>query len=473
MKSILLLFFLTISLATTANEVFSYQLKKNQKFEKTFSVNINDNATIHLIIVKNKDSKLYDLIPFYMDDKQVIIQLETANFKEIPEIISYHQNKNKVTLVSRQNETLDIMDFDVLSGKLTKKSISNFTKPATVFIEKQKSIILFYNKIDSSVSIVTIKDSETLNTSKYQVPASIQKNVSNTFKGTIEVLNTNEYVENGSIANTQAYFLNNIFYFVIDKENENRLETIILNPNKKEPFAFKTYVSNKIKKVKSSNSCVMDNKLFLMKLGKEGLNLSIFDIATGTKKKEISLNEELSKIASIKNSSSKFLKGANKKDMKPTITVNPTKDDSFKITMNYVNTTTYQYYNNWFWMQQMMFQQQMMMNQQNMMNTMPSRFGPNPDNYLEVLMDSFIEKTTSFSFILNDAFEVSEYKNQETTFKFVDKEKYLKSLSDNKNIYNSTIGFLEDEFHYMFTNKKENTVYILTKKINRRTTTTH
>ena len=474
MRSILLLFFLTISLVTTANEGFNYKLKKHQKFEKTFSVNINENATLHLLIVKNKDSKLYDLIPFYMNDKQAITQLETTSFKEIPEIISYHQNNNNVTLISHQNETLDIMDFDVLTRKLTKKSIPNFKKPATVFIEKQKSIILYYDKKESSISIVTIKDSESLNTLKYPVPVSIQKNISTSFKGTIEVLNTNEYVENGSIAGTQAYLLNGSFYFVIDKENENILETIILNPNKKEPFAFKTFISNKIKKVKSSNSYVIDGKLFSLKLGKEDLYLSIYDILSGTTKKEISLNEELNKIASIKSKSSKFLKGANKKDMKPTITVNTTKEGSFKVTMNYVNKTTYQYYNNWFWMHQMMMQQQqMIMNQQYMMQHSPNRFGPNPDNYQEVLIDSFIEKTTSFSFILNIDFEVFEDENQETTYKFVDKEKYLKLLSDNKNIYNSTIGFLEDEFRYMFTNKKKNTVYIQTKKINRKSTVTH
>ncbi|QNJ98310.1 hypothetical protein [Constantimarinum furrinae] len=463
MKYITGLVCLLLSINAFATDIFSFELQKHQKLEKTLSVDISSSATLHMVIVKNKDSKMYDLIPFFLDENMAVKQMETASFEEVPDLISYHMNGSIITLVSHQDETLDILDFDIDIGSLRKVSRNNIEKPEAVFIEDSVSVLLSADRKGETLNLVTITSGEQIVDNNIKVSEDLHRKIKKMFKN-VEAVNTNEYVKNGSISASQAYLNQGIIYLINDDIESDLLEAITIDPSAADPVTVRDYSTDALDKTKKSNTHVEGNKLFSVLLNKEDVKLSIFDLDSGNVEKSMLLSEELSAEKTINSRKGKFLKEANKFKMKATVSVNRTKNNNFEITLDYVDPAKYKYNNNWFWFHQMMFQQHMMM------NTVPMGFGPNPETYDEIALLASVVGTSDISFVLDSKWNLIPGAVEETKHQYVDKEQYLESLAKNKNVYNQSAGFLQDEYRYIYSDKKGDVIFIKSRPIKRRST---
>jgi hypothetical protein len=462
MKYITGIIFLLVSLNVLANDTFSFELQKHQKLEKTFSVDISSTATLHMVVVKNKDTKMYDLIPFYLDENMAVKQLDTASFDDMPDLISYHMNGNIVTLISHQDETLDILDFDIVSGLLNKVTHNNIEKPEAVFIEDSVAVLLSADRKGESLNLMTVKSSEQSEDINLKVSEDMNRKIKKLFKN-VEAVNSNEYIKNGSISSSQAYLNDGIIYLINDDIESDLLEAITIDPSAADPVTIRDYSEGTLDKTKKSNIHVDGDKLFSVLLNKEDVKLSIFDLDSGKEEKSMLLSEELSTEKGVNSRKGRFLKEANKFKMKATVSVNRTKHNNFEVTLDYVDPAKYNYNNNWIWFHQMMFQQHMMM------NSVPTGFGPNPDLFNDHPMLFSTVGTTEISFVLDSQWNIIPDAVEETIHQYVDKEKYLESLAKNKNVFNQSAGFLKDEYRYMYSDKKGDIIYIKSRPIKRRT----
>ncbi|PVW16373.1 hypothetical protein [Marixanthomonas spongiae] len=460
-QTILSLFiFLSSYTITSANELFSFSLGENYKFEKTHSVNIGIQATIHLVVAKNRDTRNYDLLPFYVNANQEITQLETTSYDKIPEIISYHHNANTVTLLNYQDDQLTLVDFDIETGNASSKRVDDFEKPEHIFRLPNKTIFLEVDRRGEHITVTELESVNSIHSESVPIPEVSQKEVRRLFKEAIEEVFTDEYVKNGSISEFQAYYESDKFIIVKNDERKDFIETFEIDPKNPKVLSIKEFNLDKLDKVKDRNSYLVKDRLFSVVIGKKDLNLTINNLTTGMEEKSFLLSEDLGQ-GGISDDYKAFLKQAKRNKITSTVAVNHTKEGNYSVTIDYVDAVSYHYNHNWFFMHQMMWQQQMLMQQ----TMMPGGFGPNPELYNEVDVVYFKEKPEAITFVLSKQLDVLENVNPETTYTYVDKEKYMEDLDENKTIRNYSVGFLEHEYRYIYTDKKEEMIYIKTEPI--------
>lgn len=449
-----------VTTSTFATDIFNFKLKENQKYENSYSVNFENEATLHLVVVKNKDTKNYDVLPFYMNKKGEVKQMTTTSYEDEPEMVSSHKKGSTITLLIYQKRKLQVIDLDLDSPAVATESIEVREKPENIITKANKSIVVIPDLNTKNLGFYIVESSQKIDKKTVEVSKDYQSEVHKIFTSRPDIINTDEFVQNGSIRSTQVYYENGNFILISDEKANEELEAFVVNPENNESLTKKVFTTTtNLDKIKDGNSYLMDGKVFGMYLGKQDFGISVFDINTGTEEKKFLLSEDIAQIENAKNIQA-YMKGVTKSKMKPTISVNKTKNNNYAVTVDYVDSSKYMYHN-WMWMHHMLMQQQMMM-QQNMAR--PSGFGPNPSNFE---MDEFFddEKSVSLNFTLDQNLTMLPNNNDPTQYQFVDKEKIMKSLEKNKDFKNMSAGFLENEYHYMYTDRAEETVYIHTKEI--------
>ena len=461
---LILICFNTISIA---NDLFTFSLAENQKFQQTQSVNLGNDGTLHFVITKNKDSKKYDLLAFYVNANQTIKQMETTSHEELPEIISYHYTKNNITILNYNDETLTVIDYNAETGKVNSDKLTDFKKPKTIFRLPNKTFFLDVDRKGEQMTVTKLENANSIISEQKDIPEKYQKVMRRLFKETIEEVYTNEYVKNGSIAEFQAYYENEKFIIVKNDEMKDFIETFEIDPKTPDLLSIKEFNLDKIDRLKNRNSFINDGKLFSILMGKEDFNITINNLQTGKEEKSLFLSKDILK-SSISEQYKAFLKEAKRNKNTSTLAVNNTKDGNYSVTVDYVDAVSYNYHHNWFIHQQLLFHQNMyMLHKQIQQMSIPSGFnGPNPEFYNHLDNVYFKkEKQEAITFLLSNQFDVIENATSVTEHKFVDKEKYTEELDENKEIKNYSIGFLENEYRYIYTDKKEETIYIKFKAI--------
>ncbi|WP_347374844.1 hypothetical protein [Aequorivita sp. Q41] len=450
------LLLLTVSFSY-ATEIFSYKLKDNEKFISAQAVNFSSEGILHTVVVRNRDTKSFDLVSFYKEADRQIKQLATATFEDKPEMVSYHKVNNTVTLLFYHRNVLSITDIDLTSNTVTKKDIPFREKPENIVTLPNKSIVINSDVNGRNISFLTIENSQSFNTKTTNVPIAFQKEIKNSFLGKLEIVNTNEYVKNGAINKTQAYYENGTFMLIKDTKTDEKLEAILITPESSEPVVQRDFTSTvKLAKIKDSNNQVIDQKLYGIYLGKEDFGVSVFDIHTGNEEKKLLLSEDIAQIENAVKIKT-YMKTATKSKMKTTISVNKTKSNNYTVTVSYVEKERYNYYfNDWFWMHH---HQQMMLQQQQMTIPRPGGFGPSFPMY-ESDAFFFEEKNQSLSFTLDTDLNLLTDNTEPTKYEFIDKKRIIKNLNENKELKNTSVGFLEDEYSFLYTDKKEETLFI-------------
>ncbi len=461
MKQILFLLFLTLSTTTWANDSFSFELDKNQKFEATVSFAL-ENATVHLLFVKNKDTKLYESIPFYMNSDQKIDKMQVASFEELPEIIGFHENGDLFSLLLFADESLHVLDYSKLKGNFNQKSFDSPDKPTVVFQQKNKTRFLTSENKGGTIKITSVFNSAEVSEKIFNVPTDIQKTVKDMLKESVDVIDNNHYVSNGSINTIQGYATGDYMYFTF-YNNLKKDNPYVLAINSESGNMTQTQLEMpEIKRLLDFNAHIIDDKIFASFLEKDDFTFQIYNAQTGTTLKSQTLKETLSQLPTIKRKSATYLKEIKKLKHRSTVAVNETVDGKYAVTVDFVNIDTYTY-NNWFWMHHFWFMNQMMM-----FNMGMPGFGPQ-----EMLPEAFINywgetKSVPLEFVLDSSLELLPNHDGATKNIEIDREKYGKQLAANKNLHNTSVGFLESEYRYIYTDKKEDVIYIKTKAIKRR-----
>ncbi|SDX16790.1 hypothetical protein SAMN05444411_103254 [Lutibacter oricola] len=447
---------------------------KNQKIEGTFSGDISKKQSVHLIFANNKTSKTYEVIPFYMDEMDKIVQLENINFKKSPGIVSYHLSKNTLTLILSEKEKktsqfYHIIDYNLENLTKTSKKIEKKDEDFTI---RQPKCTYIVNTQKTYLNIQRIDNSNTIN--QHQVTPTNSEKFKEIFKNNSpDVVNTNEFVKNGSINNLQSYLENNKLRFIKLNNKTNTVNSISINLEDYS-YKFNDFENNDLIDNKDSNSFIHDQKLFSILVSKKDALLKINDLDKG---KELLKKSLLNEIKSIdKSKIENIIKKASKGKNKPTITINKSINNKMVVNVDYVDARVYNYHFNWWfhhwmWQQQQWHTQQMMNMMQNQININTqnfqrmksfSSFGPNVFDYGDSMYTSSIKK--SITFVLDSGLKINKNASTKTKFKEIDRDKYLNPLKENTKLRHITASFQKDSFRYIYYSKTLKKFYIKTSK---------
>lgn len=466
-KVIFVLIFICSSITINATEgETTYKLSDNQKIIGTYSGDINRESSMHLIIYKNKSSKKHGIKPFYITKEGKTIQFDEINFEKQPSIISYHLNGDNLVLLVKESlkktDRLNILNINVKTNEVNSMAIEDFESPNLIFRLKNKTLLI--TKEDEFLLTKEIMNAKNIRDIETPIESKYESSFNDFFDTTLDAINTNEYVKNGSVNDTKAYYSNNTLIFDTSK---NGIRTLILDLNKN-TIKFNRIDVN-IKDYKDINSFIHDNKLFVFGNNKKDINIKTFDVITGEKLFESNLLEDLSD--QFGNEDIKALiKKSSRKAFKVTGTVNETVEDNMVINIDYVDTRTYNYNYNWWWnhiwfQQQMMWQQQLqqIQNRINNTNTMRGSFSGSVTDYITssvVNRNLLIENKKSIKIVLNKNFEVVKNASTESKFKEIDVDKYIDAIKKNTKLKHVTMSFTDSTSRYIYYSKKTKTFRI-------------
>lgn len=420
-----------------ANDKVSFKLNKDQKLIDTFSGDIGQNTSVHFIIFKDKSEKDYRIKPFFIDANQQIIVLEEIAFTTTPSVVSYHyKNENSLLtiLTKTEDEELHIIDFDINNSSL-KRSKQPFKHGYLTLRLQDKSILINRKEEDPKLNIVTILNSESSIEVDYTFSEVDLINFEEIVENKPDVVNTDEFVENGSINESKLYFINNKLVF--DYTTDKAYTSLVLNPFKKESPIFQSYFIKNFDKNKDVSSFVYENKSFLFIYDRKNIHIKVYEAKTGENLTILNLRVNLQN-AIGKDNLDGFIKDISRNNNKLTGTVNPTQGEKMLITLDYVDTTNYQYNN------MMLFQQQMMQMHMNMMNS-----GPNASTYEMDANLQLRKKREPIEFLLDSNFNISTEKAIPLKKK-IDKESFKIALRKNRYVKKESIAYTTSSLRYLY-----------------------
>jgi len=463
MKKIITALLLLAAITIEATEV-EYKLNENQKIEGTFSADLNKEQSIHLIFTKNSKSNLYEITPFYMDSEENTSMFNVIETKKRSSIISYHIQNNTLSLLLshkfKKIEEYIIVDFDLNTKKQTIKKIKK-GESNTVFRLKNKTIII--NKLKTSWDIIEINSTKTISKSNIKINAENQKDFETIFESSPDIVNTNEYVKNGSIQKNQAFYNDNKIIFTNTSNSSFNTKIITIDLVTKN-YSFIKYLNSEIEKIKDINTYIYNNTIFSIIVNKTDAILKINKLNKVENLYRASLNNELANYLDSEIVKS-LIKKASKKINKPTITVNKSIEHKLVLNIDYVDTNTYSYNYDW-WLHHWMFTQQVHMQQtmHHIKVNLPS-FGPNPMLYNDLAFYTTKTEKKSIKLVMNTDFSINKNASKETINKEIDRDNYLDKLKKNKDLKHITASFQEKSFRYIYYSKPLKKFQIKTSKL--------
>lgn len=301
------------------------------------------------------------------------------------------------------------------------------------------------------MDINEITDTNTITTKNINVDEDKIKDFKQFFKEEPQAVNTNEFVKNGSIAETKVYFVNNNLVITKDDRKEGITNAVIIDAHTG-GLTFKNY-SNKTEKQKDVTSFISGGNLFSIGLSKEDMNLKSFDLLSGKEKSAYNISA-LSKNLKADFNQAAFLKEAAKGSMTPTVTVNKA-GKNYAVRIDAVNKETYNYNYNWWWhhwmMQHQMMQQQRILQQNNV--RMMNMRGPGHRYYDRMIADYKEKKDIAFTVLLNEDLQLIDEYEPKTDLADIDKDKYLNQYKNDKSVLQLTATFLDTELRCIYQDK--------------------
>lgn len=467
----ILLFLCTFKSFATDTVIDIIKLSKKFKVSNTFSGDLSDTKSFHLIFSKNKKNKLYT-IHSYLFDGENIQAIQTIENKEEYQVVSFHQKDDTLTLLlsykKKKNNFLNLVSIDLKTKKITEKEPIKHDDFSTSFREKNRSVLIY--KSDDKIIIKEFVGANQPYKSEYIFNGKNDELNKLLKDKSITSIKTDEFVANGAIGQVKGYLENKSI--IITKQYAKENETDIVSLSFKEellvPSKINTFINAKQDKIgfKKYTSYYNSGKLYQLALGKKSGKIKISDTKSNKDLNTIILNESLSsKIKGNKEFQGieNFLKNAGRNKYNATITVNPTKSKKVRIRVDYVNQE-YSYHYNWWWHhhQFMMWQNQMNIHHN---FSAPSGFGPSQPN--DFVFESIsVKKAKRFFEILIDSKGL--FLNEElpeTIYKEVDKKEYINKLEDLQNLKHKSSCFLKHDFRYIGYSKNQKGFVIKTDKI--------
>lgn len=459
--------FLLTSFNTNPTKSKSIKLAKHYKVESTFSGDTSNKESFHLIIAKNIKKKQFEIIPI-ANKEGVLTQLDAIVFDKVPSILSFHKNEDTVSLIvskkGKKEKEFTVVDVNLITGKNeTSETIDG--KNFRAVLRTQNDNLLLFSNVDE-LKIIKTKNANAIKEIIAKGTKESKELLKAINKGSIDAVNTDEFVANGSINAIRAYTDGDAI--VISNENEKDGITYVSKINLKEGLEVDLksikYGTASTQKINKQTSYVNGSKLYQLKNNKKDANVSIYNLDSDDKTdlnlRDASISKKSKGFEGIEDFVKKSARSANE----PTMTINNTKNGNVSVRFDYVNKKQYSYHYNWWWHHHWMFQQQMMMMQQQQIirNNIP-RYGPSPDleDYSYVVAEKHF-----FEIVLNNkSIVVSDAKSEETVYSDIDKKKHIKVIDDNTKIKHASSVFINNKLWYFGYDKKTKSFKVLTKNL--------
>ena len=462
---ILIISFIISFFNDSEKEEFSYSLPEFYKLKNTISVKIAGQRSLHLAIAKNKNSNQYDVVPFVMNQNGKVNKLSTLSFEDEPELVSFHINDNQLTLINFQDDQLIIDDLDLDGIPNKRKLINEIEKPKNIITEDHETLFIKADRKENNLKVTRISNSENIQELNMQVPPDLQDKFKHMFETNPQIINTAEFVKNGSICKLQAYYEKNKINLVFNEQQDDQnISLLSISLESDNNFELKNFKTPEMDKLKNSNSFLKEEQLFVINSSKEDIELNVFSTEKENLIMNLSLKNDLSYLAENQEELEDFINNSRKNRNKPTVTINETKNGKLAVRMDYVNTKTYSYSDLW-WLQ---WHMQMQMHQQ-MMNQVPTSFGPNITS-LDIDELYTKEESHSFTLVLNKDLQIQKNEeNIETKHPDIDIKKYKERVEEMKKelkIENTSLSFLDTTYRLFYSDKKKNVIHIKTLQLN-------
>ncbi|UZH55243.1 hypothetical protein JRG66_15045 [Salinimicrobium tongyeongense] len=454
MKSIFTFCFLLVFSILSATpkpltEELVIRLQEDEKLIGTFSGDIDQQTSLHLLVTKNKQDDQYLVKTYFIDANKNISALENAVFPEKPSVISYHLKDEVLTLLLQQGkkkeEKLEILEFSTVNGGLKRFSVENFEEPYLIMRGSEKTFLL--NKKDEEIEIISITGALEPEKAILDFSGINRDTAEKFFKKKPEGINTAEFVAQGSINPSKLYYTHEKLVF--DYKSEKEYFILSVEPDTGEQEIFKADFSD-LDKVKEVNTYIYENKAFLFMNNREDIILRIYDIESQKLLREVKLREEFSANEDLK----KLITKSSRKNFSLTATVNTGIENTLLVNLGAVPTYEYFYMYNWWW-QHTMFHNMMM--QQISIPKPQLPFGPNTaqDNDLyyysapravQLVMDKDLK------FLKNSA--GTPVRPQ------FDKDKYLDIFRNNEMLKEETISFTTGSVRAIYFSESTKSIHI-------------
>ncbi len=451
---------------SSEREEFSYSLPEFYKLKNTVSVKVAGQRSLHMAIAKNKNSNKYDVVPFLMNREGKVNELSILSFEDEPELVSFHINDDQLTLINFQDNQLIIDDLNLDGLSTKRKLVTDVEKPKNIITQDHETLLMKADRKENKLSITRISNSENINELNLEIPAELEDKFDQMFESNPQIIKTEEFVKNGSIANFQAYYSDNKINLVFNEEEDDQnISLLSVSLEGENNFELKEFKTPEMEKLKNSNSFLKNKQLFVLNSSKEDIELNVFNTEKENLLKNLSLKKDLSYLAENQEELEDFIRDSRRNKNKPTVTINETKNGNLAVRMDYVNRNNYNYYNLWWmhWHMQMQWQMQMQMQQQQMMNQVPTSFGPNITS-LEIDDLYTKEEDHSYTLVLDKELQLQQtIKNIETKYPDIEIEKYkerIDKMKKNLKIENTSVIFLDTTYRLCYSDQKKNIIHI-------------
>jgi hypothetical protein len=479
MKKVIITLILFIFIKTVnANDVFnnSIILPKHYKTENTFSGNLSNKNSFHLIFTKNKKTKNYEVFS-YLFDGQNITKLKSLVSEKSYGVVSFHQKDDILSILfsykKKKKSFIKRIDYNLISKEKNESEIIPHEDFLTSIRQKERSILIYKNK--DSFKVLSFLGASTKEVKEISFTGKKDK-LKTFFKDKpVSSIKTDEFVANGATSEVRLYFENNTLFFTKDsdiavpvsiagfqlnnkKTNTTQVLKIDLSKEIISP-SFSIFTNSAGKKFKKRTSFYSNNILYQLGLSKKEGQINVSNISLAKTLKTIPLDGSLAQY--IKGNDQfvgveKFLKNAGKNKHNITITANKTNTDKIRLRVDYVDIT-YSYNYNWWWHhQQFMWHQQQhqMFIQQNIRSNIPRGFGPNQPSDIPVELFTVSKEKRFFEILIDANGVLSKDDLPKSIYKEINKKEYIDKLEKVSNFKMESSCFLEDSFRFIAYSKK-------------------
>ncbi|CAL2103769.1 conserved protein of unknown function [Tenacibaculum sp. 190130A14a] len=449
LKFSFVLLFVSISYAN--NTITSLiKLPKHFKVDHTFSGDLSNTTSFHLIFSKNKKNKLHTIHPYIFDGND-ITTLEAITNEFAYNIVSFHKEDTVLSLLlsftKDKKEFIKRIDIDLSSNSIKENEAINHEDFSTSIRKKNSSILVYKNK--KEFKLIAFKGTDKVKTLTYTYDKNFDK-YRDFFDSHIEAVKTDEFVANGSVAKLRAYLDDSKLIFTKENTIHGYTEYLSIPLNKEEliPSNITSFKNrNSEGAYKKITSFYHNNKLYQFANNKKTGSIKIHSLDNGNSS-TINIDQSLLK-SLVKtnhfNGFEAFLKAAGKNKHNTTITVNKTKDDNVKVRVDYVDIE-YSYHYNWWWHHHMMH---MNMMHQQIQFSAPAGFGPTQPNDIHFNNYEAVKEKKYFEFVIDNENKLVNNTLSETTYKEVDKKHFIDKLEEISDFKHESSCFLKASFRFI------------------------
>lgn len=449
-----------------AGDLLQFKLEKDEKLQGTYTAEFSNNLSLHFVLIKNSQTKDFQLTPYKISKDNTVKKMATFSAQEMFNILSYHLRDGIVTIVNYdpKNKQLQLIDYDLDTGKYESSSQEMKTQPENVFRLKDKTVLVSFDKKQPALNIRTVVGANAVTQTRIAIPDDKVK--IKLFRDLVDLnpdaVNQQEYVPKGSIAKRKGYLTDNHLVYTYER---NREKTEVFNFDLSNPneYQFAVLYPDFAKETKDASNYFYDNKLFFLGVEKQDIKLKAYDMNGFKTLAQMSLFDSKFK-AQKQEQLDEYIKTALKSPIKSTITVNRTKANNFAVRLDNVKEDEYYYHQNWqfFFMQQQMMMQQQQFMQQAAMNSRAG-FGPS----IDFSNDNFLfetKKLPSLEFTITSDFTATTAV-EETVFSNLDKESYTEKYKEDKTKKNLSFAFTDKEIRHISFNPKTKTISITSENL--------